>query len=232
MPHQPKAARVVRHCMKTLYIIATLILEATFSSGQKQVTIIGEVLDQDAKVLKDVAIRISLDGGYCKETSTNNAGVFIFKEIQEEYWYVIEAKKANYMSKTDLYRPNTHSSKDTFFIDIILRQRKFALINTSEINDQDLGMTIEKAIHKFKIDTTECYIMDEPPGIANGVVAELGDSTTIYLRIASKSNFRGYYSNILGEKITGIGLAFPNCTKKEFGISPVWLEQNPSPYCQ
>lgn len=213
---------VVRHCMKTLYIISTLILLTSLSYGQKAVTIFGKVTEQNGKHLQGVTIRILLGGGYDKTTSTENSGSFTFVKIKKDNSYVISCAKSGYLSKTEIYRQNITKSKDTVFISIQLRQRNVAIINTSQISDKDLGLTIEKAIKKFKIDTTECMLQNEPPGISRGIEAELGDSTIIYLQIPRKANFNNHFSNILNEKITGIGLAFPDCSKKQFGTNFVW----------
>lgn len=217
--------------MKRIYIISTLLLSAFFSYGQKTVTIIGKVTDQNGKFLQGVTTRILFGSGHDKTTSTESTGSFIFKKVKKDNSYIISCKKANYLSKTKIYSQNTTISKDTVFILIQLRQRNAAVINTSQISNKDLGLTIEKAIQKFKIDTTECLLQSEPPGISRGIQAELGDSTIIYLQISRKANFDNHFSNILKEKVTGIGLAFTDCSKKQFGTNFVWWGIR-NPYCK
>lgn len=231
--NSPPAQSPVRcaSLMKTLYIISSLLLSILFSYGQKTVTIIGKVTDQNGKLLQDVKTRILLGGGYDKTTSTGNTGSFIFTKIKKDYSYIISCEKPDYLGKTETYSQNTKKSKDTVFIVIQLRQRSTAIVNTSQISDKDLGLTIEKAIKKFKIDTTECILQNEPPGISRGIQAELGDSTIIYLQIPRKANFDNHFSNILKEKVTGIGLAFPNCSKKQFGTNFDWWGIR-NPYCK
>lgn len=216
--------------MKALYIISILLSFTIFSYGQKTVTILGKVSDQNGKPIIGVTIR-KLLGGDNNTILTDNTGLFTFKNIKKDNSYIISSKKSGYLSKSQIFRQKASYSKDTIFVSIQLRQRKTALINTSQISDKDLGMTIKEAINKFKIDTTECLLQNEPTGISRGIQAELGDSTIIYLQIERKANFGNHFSKIFNEKIKGIGLAFPNCSKKQFGTNFVWWGIR-NPYCK
>ncbi len=111
------------------------------------------------------------------------------------------------------------------------RSGKNATISSSQISEKHLGLTIEKAIRKYKVDTAKCSLQSEPPGISRGLQVELTDSVIVYLQIERKPNFDNHFSTILNEPVKGIGLAFPNCTKKKFGTNFVWWGLR-NPYCK
>jgi hypothetical protein len=218
--------------MKPLNFIFLHLSLAFSCFGQDNVTIAGKVVDQNGQPLKEVKIRLLLTAEANHYTTTNKAGVFLLKNIKRNDSYIVGGEKDTYLSKTEIYYHDKKKSKDTAYLTFSLRQRSTAIIEISDIGEKDLGITIEEAIKKFKIDTTEALIQKEPPGIARGIESELGDSTIIFLQINRKPSFsqRGY-KHILNEKVIGIGLAFTNCKTKRWGTGFVWSGLY-NPYCK
>jgi len=217
--------------MNSLISFFLLLTFAATSSAQENVLIVGKVVDQNGQPLSDVKVRLSLTGGVDHKTVTDINGLFTFKNIPRDYSYIIGGKKDKYLSKTEIYGYDQSKSKDTAHILFSLRERAGATIKTSKVGKADLGMTIQEAINKFKIDTTEAILQNEPPGVARGIKAELGDSTIIYLQINRKESFLFDFKHILNEKVVGIGLAFTNCKIKHWGTGFVWWGIS-NPYCK
>lgn len=217
--------------MNPLLSIFLLLTFAVSSSAQDNVLIFGKVVDQNGQPLSDVKVRLSLTGGVDYNTVTDNNGLFTLKKIPRDDSYIIGGKKDKYLSKTEIYSYDQSKSKDTAHICFSLRERAVATINTSKIGKADLGITVQEAINKFKIDTTEAILQNEPPGVARGIQAELGDSTILYLQINRKESFRFDFQHILNEKVVGIGLVFTNCKTKHWGTGFVWWGIR-NPYCK
>ena len=216
--------------MKTQTLILFLLVMSFFSFGQKIITIIGRVNDQNGLPIQNVNVSLLIIGGNNINTLTSFDGSFEFKNIQKENSFIIRGDKLGFLSKTITYHIDRKKIKKPIFVTFSLRERKIAIINTSLISDKDIGINVKEAIEKFKIDTTECTLQMEPPGISRGIEAELGDSIIIYLQFPRKANFHYCFKNILNEKITGIGLAFPNCSTKYYGNDFVWWGLK-NPYC-
>jgi len=213
-------------------IILTLIYTSiiSFAFGQNSVSIKGKVTDQDNKPVQNAKVFLLMNG---KDScmNTDKEGNYIFKGIVRDDIYIISCGKINYMSRINYYMTDSANGPGVIDIPFRLRERKAAKINTASIDSTDLGITLKEAIIKYKLDTTECRIQNEPFGVSRGIVAESGDSTMIYLAIKSKSNFETLFSNILNEKVISIGLVFSDCTKKQFGEEYVTMFLR-SPYCR
>ena len=89
-------------------------------------------------------------------------------------------------------------------------QQKIAFTNI------DLGLSLEEILKKINKDTSDCTIQNEPPGIARGIEIEK-DSTMFYFQISRKANFKNKFKDLMNEKVIGIGIAYPNCSKENFG---------------
>jgi len=217
--------------MKALISILLIFAFAAFCSAQDNILIFGKVVDQNGQLLSDAKVKLFLNGGEVHNALTNRSGLFIIKNIPRADSYIIGGVKDKYLSKTEIYSYDQSKSKDTAFIYISLRNRDIATIETSKIGEADLGLTIQEALIKYKIDTTEAILQSEPPGVTRGIKTELGDSTIIYLQISRKGSFRFDFQHILKEKVVGIGLAFANCNTKHWGAGFVWWGIR-NPYCK
>lgn len=213
--------------MKYLISFCTLIIFTSFCKAQDNVLILGKVIDQNGKPISEVKVQL-LEGDHYN-TLTDSIGRFMFKNIPRDNSVIIRGGKENCLSKTEIYRYKT--ANDTVDITFTLRERATARIETSKISEADLGITIQEAIIKFKIDTTEASLQTEPPGVARGLEAELGDSTIIYLQIGRDENMSFDFNPILNKRIVGIGLAFTNCKTKQFGTGFLWYGLS-NPYCK
>jgi hypothetical protein len=194
--------------------ILLFILLSSFATGEKTICFKGKVIDENGIPLQNVRILL---GDYKPDTCfTDKNGWYVFQNIPIHSQYQIIASKDEFLSRGLRYWQDTLQIKDTVFNSITLRSRKCATINTSEIGENDLGVRLKDAIKKFKLDTAECWIQTEPPGIARGIKSESGDSTVIYLQFERTVNDHTF-KTIMNKKITGIGLVFPDCTQKMFG---------------
>ncbi len=214
--------------MKIYLIILLMLFLSNIIFAQTDIMIRGNVKDQNNKPVGKVKVKLYVinmdtDTSY-KEAITDKNGVFTFK-VTNENSYIINFNKSGYLNKSISNYNTSFKEKDTIKLLITLRSRKSALIKSSDITIKDLGITLKEAIKKYKIDTSEFKIQNEPPDVVRGFSTELGDRTILYLQIKRKeytdiSEFT--YNNILNEKIIGIGLVSPNCKKKKIGKGFVW----------
>ena len=99
-----------------------------------------------------------------------------------------------------------------------------SIITSHDIEKIDallLGDTLKNAIEKLKIDTSQFYSIEEPPGILIGITINLGDSCKIDLFVnrlsiidSANKNFRQDYLYIINEKIIGIAWEKRNKSKR------------------
>jgi hypothetical protein len=210
---------------KTIALL--FILLSAFAFQKKTICFKGIVTDENGLPLENVRILI---GNYKPDTCfTDKNGCYFFQNIPVDDHYIIIAQKDKFLGRSSWHWQDSLQISDTIFNSITLRSRKCATINTSAISEKDLGMKLKDAIKKFKLDTSECWIQTEPPGIVRGIKTELGDSTIIFLQIERSVSGRSF-KPIMRKKIIGIGLVFPNCTKRMIGNGFVFGIY--SPYCK
>lgn len=88
-----------------------------------------------------------------------------------------------------------------------------------------MGLTIQEAVKKLEIDTSRAYVINEPPGIARGISATLGDTCEICLyveRTAVMHDYRNRYALIEGKKIIGLSWKKPKTKKGKVIGEVVW----------
>ena len=87
--------------------------------------------------------------------------------------------------------------------------------NSSDIEQLDtclIGRPLRYSIDKLKLDTSQFYAFDEPPGILRGIIIQLADTCeiTIYVDRTSVINqkdslsFRQLYLHIIDKNVIGI----------------------------
>ena len=99
-----------------------------------------------------------------------------------------------------------------------------SVITTHDIEKIDsllLGDSLKNAIEKLKVDTSQFYAFEEPPGILRGISINLGDSCNIDLYVNRTSiidsvskSFRQDYLYIINEKVVGVAWEKKNKTKR------------------
>lgn len=215
--------------MKNIFLIIIFISITVFAYSQNVISIKGKVTDQNGMPVENAKVFLVNNGkDSCKITDKD--GNYIFNGVKKDDRYYISSGKNNYLSRINYYKTDTSNMSRIIDIPFILRERKMAKINTSDIGKNDLGITLKAAIIKFKLDTLECRIENEPYAISRGIFTETGDSTIIYLQIERTFNDVAKYINILNSKVIGIGLVYPDCSRKKYGEGFVWYGMR-SPYC-
>ena len=106
--------------------------------------------------------------------------------------------------------------------------------NSTDIEQLDtclLRRPLRHAIDKLKLDTSQFYAFDEPPGILRGIVAELADTCEIRIYIDRASiidkkdslYFRQLYLHIIDKSV--IGVSWTKAKQKNKGKT-IFINQN------
>jgi len=93
----------------------------------------------------------------------------------------------------------------------VSKPRDCASRDIEKIDSCLLGQTIKIAIEKLKIDATQFYAFDEPPGILRGLEINIADSCKIVLLVERTSiidrpilDSKQNYQYIIDKKIIGV----------------------------
>lgn len=106
---------------------------------------------------------------------------------------------------------------------IVLRSRREYWYDGREIDSSHLGLTVRQTILRYKLDISDCHLIEEPIGFLRGFSAELGDSSYLYLMIDGHfSKRRQKMADILDATVIGIGVAFTNGEERYFGRGLPW----------
>jgi hypothetical protein len=206
-----------------LQILISLLSSITF--GQSHTIISGKVVDEKGRPVDSVMVHFSGDTGY-----TDKKGCFrVAYPGSEKYKYFFYLEKEGFLPKR--FSLPLDTVPVLINTPVIIRSRKAYWYDSKQIDSTHLGITISEAIRKYKIDTSQCYVVDEPPGMHRGFRTELADSAYLFFLI------KGFYSqtrlkmiHLLGSTIIGIGVADTKGNEKYFGRGFLWNGGVYNPY--
>lgn len=105
----------------------------------------------------------------------------------------------------------------------------FSLPRT-EIAESLPGKKLKTVIEDYHIDTASCTVQNEPPGIARGIRVLMPDSAMLWIQI-DRTVWDRKKRSLMNNKVTGIGVAYIDCSKKNIGEGFVWRGTF-NPYCK
>ncbi|MBK8228356.1 MAG: hypothetical protein IPK70_14435 [Flavobacteriales bacterium] len=93
------------------------------------------------------------------------------------------------------------------------REQQTIKANADALVNALTGRTIREAIALLKVDTSQFYVFDEPPGILRGMNVQLNDSTVLSLNYKRRSiidkpyrGFRQQYLYVVDDTITAVSI--------------------------
>jgi hypothetical protein len=210
-------------------LIISILVFITIASGlgQQPTLIEGQIVNENGKAVGNALIR------HCGDTTyTDINGYFkVSYKDREKFHYYLEIEKEAYFPRFKAI--NIKPSPIEIDTPIIIRSRVGFWYDSKQIDSACLGLTIRQAIQKFRLDSNECHVIHEPPGIIRGFITELADSTTLFLFTSRILQFwNTTISPILDSVVIGIGLAFTDGRKKYIGTGFLWNGGASNPYYQ
>jgi hypothetical protein len=148
---------------------------------------------------------------------TYNKGRFkIAYPNPQQFWYYIYLERVGFLPKTvfiDL------SPTDIFLKNpIVLRSRKGFWYDPKLIDSTQLGITVREAFTEYRLDSSECALVDEPPGVYRSFHTEFADSSIVNFSIKSFfSSRRIKMKDIMDLSITGFGITDTNGNERIIG---------------
>ena len=211
--------------MKTrLTITFSLLFSYTF--GQSLTNISGRIVDETGNFIYNAALHYGKDNVNQNTSYTDRQGRFnLAYPNPQQFWYFFYIEKDGFLPKSVLI---DISPKDIILKNpIILRSRKGFWYDSKQIDSTHIGITVREAIKKYKLDTTQCFLSNEPIGTYRGFSTEFADSSEVFFSIKSFfSKTRIKMIDILDLKITGFGIADTKGNERVVGAGHV----RPNPY--
>ena len=204
---------------KYLFLLLTLLLSTKNYALGREIKITFADSESGAKI-PNTAIKIHLVGQVNFETNTDSLGCIHFNlpdSILEPI--CISATHHLYIYKHFCFRSEQLHDDYT----ILLRQKILSSVDLTTIDSSWIGVKMEKAIRKFRLNDGDYAVIDEPPGILRGIYFQTGNGGTIALFIARTVSNRDD-SKYKNEKIIGVAVFDAECTYKHYyGKGMPWI---------
>lgn len=205
-----------------LSLLLLFLIISNLSSAQDSVHIKGRVIDENGRPIANVYVLFSMFYkkwydwiGPRKDTFLTDAkGNFTVDCKSSQLWRGIYYKKEGFMPAASFIKEKTAN----IILDspVVLKSRKSYLYDSREINESHLGMTVQQAIDKYKVDLHGAYFKTYP--WVRAFITELADSSYVLLVVPPYyDSTRLGKSSILNKKIIGIGVADIYGNKKFIG---------------
>lgn len=200
--------------MKTLIVIC-FILFSSSSFGQRPTNITGKLIDENGKPVHKATISYG-DSDY-DTIYTNKLGIFkLSVPYPARFWHLYIDRKG-FLPK---YYTLDIQTNDTILKEsLVLRSRKGFYYDLKLIDSTHLGITVNEAIERYKLDSNMCIVWDEPPGKYFWFTTEMSDSSYacfVFQGLFTRGK-RVKINDILDRKIIGIGFSFTDGTEKIIG---------------
>ncbi len=170
--------------------------------------------------IPNTSIKIYLAGQADIETISDSLGCIFFHlpdSVNDPI--CIKATHPLYIYKHFCLR--SERLKDDYII--LLRQKLLSLVDLTTIDSTWIGLKMQNAIRKFKLNDGDYAVIDEPPGILRGIYFQTGNGGTIALFIARTVCNRDD-SKYKNEKIVGVAVFDADCTYKHYhGKGMPWI---------
>jgi hypothetical protein len=193
-------------------------------SDRDSVFIIGKVVDQHRKPLANALVLLSpfhqqkFDVTWMEQDTayTNELGDFYFPTNGHQL-----SGQTLYFKK-DSFQLSRHFVKaisKQIIIDtpVVLFNRRQNWFDSKSISAADVGITVGEAVSRFKINLGYSYLFKLPNSPVTGLRGETPDSSMILLVVDEYNDSDISKQNVLGKKVVGIGVAFPDGKTKTFG---------------
>jgi hypothetical protein len=210
----------MKHLVSILFFFGTVSL-----FGQAPVSISGKIVDENKKSIQGVMLTFCNDTAY-----TDKDGRFqvVYKD-QERYRYYLHLTREGYFPKS--YSVEIKPGPIVLNTPIRIRSRAGFSYNSRQIDKTHIGVTVRELIEKYKLDTTECRMVHEPPGIMRGFTTELSDSAYVFVTIERTTNYdRKKIFSFLNLVVIGIAVAWPDGSARYYGKGFLWNGGIDNPY--
>jgi len=217
------------------FFIGNIIVGQTLSTTtpfytRDSIYITGKVADELGKPVENALILFSpfyskkFDVTWIEKDTflTTKDGSFLVNCTRSQLSDGLYFKKSGYLPSRKYM--NLDSNKINFDTSIILYNRHRNWFDAKTIEKSDIGISVSKALKKYKINFKESYIQQlKSSNVSRKALrAETSDSSMILLIVNDYTDTFKIKSSILNKKITGIGIAFKNGQKVFFGNSNLY----------
>jgi hypothetical protein len=210
--------------MKYVLQIGCFLFSIT-AFGQPATIISGTIVDESGYPADNVMIHFNGDTG-----CTDKKGYFqIAYPNSEKYKYFFYLEKEGFLPKT--FSLPLSTAPILMNIPVVIRSRKSFWYDSNQIDSTHPGITVREAIEKYKLETGQCSMVDEPPSVYRGFRTELADSAYLFFLVRKfHSTTRLKITNFLDSTIIGIGVADTKGNEKHFGKGFLWNGGVYNPY--
>ncbi len=204
---------------KLLFLLLTFMVSSKNYALSKEIKI--TIIDSESGAkIPNTAIEIYVFGHSDFITNSDSLGCIFFNlpdSVKDPI--CISATHPLYIYKHFCFR----SERLRDFYTIPLRNKVHSSVDLTTIDSAWIGLKMQKAIRKFKLNDGDYAVIDEPPGILRGIYFQTGNGGTIALFIARTVCNRDdpKYKN---EKIIGVAVFDADCTYKQYhGKGMPWI---------